>query len=62
VATWIGSLPFHPECTRGPGYQEQRFEPLPTRHYTAPMDDERVRQIVRDELIRTGVLVKPVCD
>lgn len=42
VATWLGGMPYHPECTHGPGY--------PT-HYQAPtLSVDDVRRIVREEL------------
>ena len=55
---------YHQECTHEPGFLPLQFEPAPLspRHYTVPMDDERVRQIVRDELVRAGLLVRPACD
>lgn len=55
---WIGGMGYHLECTRGPGGPATYAPPppLPVRHYTVPMDDERVRQIVRDELLRLGLL------
>lgn len=58
---WIGGMGYHLECTHGPGGPATYGTPppLPVRHYTVPMDDERVRQIVRDELQRAGLLNSP---
>lgn len=42
---WIGGMGYHLECTHGPG-GSVTYTPPP------PMDDERVRQIVREELHR----------
>ncbi|HET8694995.1 MAG TPA: hypothetical protein VFM33_10045 [Aquabacterium sp.] len=50
VQMWIGSNPYHPECTQGP--QPKTVEGL------SPYQVEQVRQIVMQELIKTGVLVK----
>ena len=61
LATHIGHLAYHPECTHGPSYPThyELPQPLPVQHYTVPMDDERVRQIVRDELQRAGLFNSP---
>jgi hypothetical protein len=54
VAVWLGDLPYHPECTRGPGYQST-YAPLPPaaadgcRPWTG-FDEAAVRRIVREEL------------
>ena len=55
----VGGQLYHEECTRGPGWQQPTYTPppLPVRHYTVPMDDERVRQIVLQELIRLNLIV-----
>jgi hypothetical protein len=46
---WIGHQVFHPvfhpECTRGPGFTQQHYVP-------PPLTEERVREIVRDEMKR----------
>ena len=50
---WLGGQGYHDECTRGPGWTPPTSAPpasLPAQHYTVPMDDERVRQIVRQEI------------
>ena len=62
TSVMVGGLLYHEECTRGPGWQHPTYTPpppLPPRHYTVPMDDERVRQIVRDELQRAGLFNNP---
>lgn len=43
VAYWIGSFVYHEECTRGPMFQQPAYMPQ-------PLTEERVRQIVREEL------------
>jgi len=56
---WLGGVPYHEECTRGPGYQPRTYGtgyglgppsqgciPIPT------MTEERVRKIVREEIER----------
>jgi hypothetical protein len=53
----IGGRMYHQECTHGPGYEAPTFKPLPPQHYTEPMTDERVRQIVLAELMRMGLVV-----
>ena len=59
----ISGRMYHQECTHGPGWQAQPFQPLPPQHYSVPLSDERVRQIVRDELVRAGlVVVRDVMD
>jgi hypothetical protein len=55
-AVWIGSLPYHQECMRGPGYQAdvcRLYPPHPDWHHRAPAHDlteNDVRRIVREEL------------
>lgn len=53
VATWLGGLPYHPECTHGPSYPTH-YAPLPAEHPgcrpTPALTEDDVRRIVRDEL------------
>lgn len=58
TSVMVGGMLYHPECTHGPSYPTHYVtQPMLTvQHYTVPMDDERVRQIVRDELLRSGLL------
>ena len=56
---WIGGHGYHPECTRGSGWQPQVYQAPPVQHYTLPITEERVRQIVRDELQRAGLFNSP---
>ena len=55
----IGGMGYHLECTRGPGFEQTTLRPVSVQHYTEKMTDERVRQIVRDELQRAGLLNSP---
>ena len=43
IAVWHGGLPYHDECTHGPGYQSQPWGP-------APLTEADVRRFVREEL------------
>lgn len=57
-ALHVGLRAYHPECTRAPGFQtipEWPQQACPDPHSAIPMDDERVRQIVREELLRLGL-------
>lgn len=45
AGVWIGHQVFHPECTRGPEFTQQHYVP-------PPLTEERVREIVRDEMKR----------
>ena len=52
VAVWIASLPYHEECTHGPGYQAPRYAPLPIMPGAVevrPMTEAEVRRIVAEE-------------
>jgi hypothetical protein len=53
VATWIGGLPYHPECTHGPGYLTH-YAPSPVDRPgcrpTPMLTEDDVRRIVREEL------------
>ena len=52
-AVWIGSLPYHEECTHGPGYQAPRYAPLPVMRgamEVRPVTEVEVRRIVAEEL------------
>lgn len=46
-AVWLGSFVYHDECTRGPG-SYQAYAPLP--RYYGGLTEQRVREIVREEL------------
>lgn len=52
-AMWIGDLPYHLECTQPPDSQTRTFQ-------TAPLTEEQVRRIVRDELDRkfSGAVIR----
>lgn len=57
AAIWIGTLPYHEECTHGPSWQQQQYlHPTfypPSRNFTVPhvpLQEEDVRRIVREEL------------
>lgn len=52
ASVWLGSLPYHPECTRGPVLAG------PAAYGPTPLTDEDVRRIVIEELVRAGVLVQ----
>ena len=54
LSTHIGHLAYHPECTHGHGHQMHYapMPPAPGAHPFAPVSEERVRQIVREELQR----------
>lgn len=61
---WIGSLPYHEECTRGPGYQAavyRLYPPHPDWQHCAPapsLTEVDVRRIVREELVKMNVVVE----
>jgi hypothetical protein len=54
---WLGQFFYHEECTRGPGWQTQYWGGYPsgTPAVVPPLlTEERVRQIVREELERAN--------
>jgi len=57
VATWLGGLPYHPECTHGPGYLTH-YAPLAPEHEgckpSHQITENDVRRIVREELARAA--------
>lgn len=54
TALWVGDLPYHPECTRGPGYQPRTFVEG-CQAYTN-LTEADIRRIVREELDRMNVV------
>lgn len=48
-AVWLGSFPYHEECTRGPTYHANYYRDMGCMPYV-PLTEDRVRQIVREEL------------
>lgn len=54
TSVMVGGMLYHEECTRGPGWQREYFQAPVT--VSMPLTDERIRQIVRDELVRAGLL------
>ena len=55
---WIGSHGYHEECTRGPGHQPPSY----WHPYHPGLTEADVRRIVREELARSGAVVKPTID
>ena len=58
---WIGSVGYHEECTRGPGWQQPVYQPIPngppmTTWVNVPTE-QRVREIVGEELVKRGIVV-----
>ena len=57
AATWLGGLPYHPECTHGPGYPTH-YAPLSLEHEGCKpshrITENDVRRIVREELARAA--------
>lgn len=51
IRQWIGQSVYHPECTQSP-HQPQTVQLL------SPAQIEQVRQVVLEQLIKTGVLIK----
>lgn len=50
---WLGNFVYHEECTRGPGLKQPTYAQLPpdpTPRIYGGLTEERVRQIVREEL------------
>jgi hypothetical protein len=50
---WIGSAFYHEECTRGPSYLPGYYNAMGCTPYV-PLTEDRVRQIVREELERAN--------
>lgn len=52
AATYIGTWPYHYECTRGPGapLTYASMDAAPGARPASPLTEEDVRRIVRDEL------------
>jgi hypothetical protein len=60
AAVWIGSLPYHEECTHGPSWQQAQYAPnyfFPPKEYTVPylpLTADDVRRIAREEIAKAA--------
>lgn len=55
VSVWLGSFPYHDECTRGPSFERRYYDAVAGDNSVfrpQPLTEDRVRQIVRDEIVR----------
>ena len=51
VQTWIGGFAFHQECAHGPG-ADMTLRPQVAATWPRPLTEDRVREIVREEMER----------